>query len=262
MISRARTETLTLTQRARLAIREGRSSSTTHGKALGYVVCNLVVIRQSLANEFLLYCQRNPRACPVLEVTDPGSYEPKQLAPGADLRTDLSLYAIYRNGAREADRDEITDLWEPSFVAFLIGSGISFDHALERAGVPIQGNRWVVRTKLQTTPAGRFHGPVAATMRWLTPQQAITAVQVTSRFPQCHGAPIHIGDPELIGADLNRPLFGPPVSAIPKGLIPVFWACGVTPQEAALAAKVDLMITHAPGHGFITDVEADRFCIP
>jgi uncharacterized protein YcsI (UPF0317 family) len=98
-------------------------------------------------------------------------------------------------------------------------------------------------------------------MRWLTPAQAITAVQVTSRFPACHGAPFHIGDPDLIGADLERPLFGPPVPPIPKGLIPVFWACGITPQAAALAAKIDLMITHAPGHAFITDIEADRFSV-
>ena len=147
-------------------------------------------------------------------------------------------------------------------MAFLIGSGISFDHALERAGVPTKGNRWVVRTKIPTGPAGRFHGPLAVTMRWLRPEQAIIATQVTSRFPMCHGSPIHIGDPSIIGADLVNPLFGPPVPPMPKELIAVFWPCGVTPQEAALAAKIDLMITHAPGHAFITDVEADRFCIP
>lgn len=249
-------------QQARLDIREGRHTGSTHGVALGYIVCNLVVIRQALAQEFMLYCQRNPKACPVLEVTDPGSFEPKQFAPGADLRTDLARYAIYRDGVREEDRSDIEDLWEDDFVAFLIGSGISFDQALERAGVPTTRNRWAVRTTIPTVPAGCFHGPLVVTMRWLTPEQAITAVQVTSRFPACHGAPIHIGDPAQIGADLANPLFGPPVPPIPKGLVSVFWPCGVTPQEAALAAKVDLMITHAPGHAFITDVKADRFCIP
>ena len=264
MISRTKPDgqPLTLPQQARLDIRERRSTGTSHGKALGYLVCNLVVIRKALANEFLLYCQRNPKACPLLEATDPGSYEPKRLALGGDLRTDLSRYAVYRDGVREEDRENIVDLWEDDFVAFLIGSGISFDGALERAGVPTTGNRWVVRTNLQTVPAGRFHGPMAVTMRWLTPAQAITAVQVTSRFPQCHGAPIHIGHPDLIGADLKRPLFGPVVPPIPKGLIPVFWPCGVTPQEAALTAKIDLMITHAPGHAFITDIEAERFSTP
>ncbi|MCC7519519.1 MAG: DUF1445 domain-containing protein [Verrucomicrobiae bacterium] len=261
MISRTKAEapSLTLPQQTRLDIREGRVTGTAHGRAPGYLVCNLVVIRRALADEFLLYCQRNPQACPLLEVTDPGCSEPKRLAPGSDLRTDLSRYAIYRDGVREEDREDIVDVWENDFVAFLIGSGISFDGALERAGVPTTGNRWVVRTKLQTVPVGRFHGPMAVTMRWLTPAQAITAVQVTSRFPACHGAPIHIGDPELIGADLKQPLFGPVVPPIPKGLIAVFWPCGVTPQEAALAAKIDLMITHAPGHGFITDIEAERF---
>lgn len=264
MISRTKTAEpqLTLPQRARLDVREGRSTSSTHGKALGYLVCNLVVIRKALASEFLLYCQRNPKACPLLEVTDPGCYEPKQLAPGGDLRTDLSRYAIYRNGVREEDRDEIEDLWEDDFMGFLIGSGISFDGALERAGVPTTKNRWALRTTIPTVPAGRFHGSMVVTMRWLTAAQAIVATQVTSRFPACHGAPIHIGDPSLIGADLAHPVFGPPVPPIPKSLVPVFWACGITPQEAALAAKIDLMITHAPGHAFITDCEADRFCIP
>jgi uncharacterized protein YcsI (UPF0317 family) len=145
---------------------------------------------------------------------------------------------------------------------FLIGSGITFDQALERAGVPTKENRWVLRTTMPTVPAGRFKGPLVVTMRWLTPEQAIVATQVSARFPLTHGAPIHIGDPSQIGADLTNPLFGPPVKTIPKGIVPVFWACGVTPQEAALKARIDLMITHAPAHGFITDILADQFCIP
>lgn len=247
-------------QQMRLDIRQGRHRSTTRGCALGYVQCNLVVLPQSLAASFLLYCERNRRACPVLEVTDPGQHEPKLLAPGADLRTDLPKYAIYRNGVREPDRDDIRDLWRDDLVAFLIGSGISFDQALERAGVPTHEHRWALRTTLPTVSAHPFEGPMVATMRWLTPQQAITAAIVTSRFTACHGAPIHIGDPRLIGADLEHPLFGPPVPPIPDGLIPVFWACGVTPQEAALAAKVEFMIAHSPGHGFITDLLAEHIC--
>ncbi len=249
-------------RQARLDIREGRHVGTTRGLAMGFVQCNLVVIRQALAFEFMLYCQRNQKACPVLEVTDPGDPEPRLLAPGADLRTDLPRYAVYREGRREADVTDLTDLWEDDFVAFLIGSGITFDAALERAGVPTTRDRWVVRSRLPTVPAGRFHGPLVVTMRWLTPEQAITAVQVTSRFPFNHGSPVHIGDPAAIGADLADPLFGPPVEAVPAGVVPVFWACGVTPQEAALAARVDLMITHAPAHGFVTDLPADKACLP
>lgn len=252
---------MTPAQRARRDIREKRHTGATRGLAPGYVQCNLAVVPQALAFEFLLYCQRNARACPVLEVCDPGSPEPRQLAPGADLRTDLPRYSVFEQGRRR-DLPDVRELWRPDLVAFLIGSGISFDQALERAGVPTDRHRWVLRSKIPTVPAGRFRGDMAVTMRWLTPEQAIVATQVTSRFPFNHGAPIHIGDPAAIGADLAQPLFGEPVAAIPKEMVPVFWACGVTPQEAALAAKVEFMITHAPAHGFITDMEADRFCTP
>src|SRR5262245_57478563 len=193
---------LTPAQRARLDIREGRHTGPTHGLALGYVQCNLVLIRQPLAFDFLRYCQRNQRACPVLEVTDPGDPEPKRTAPGADLRTDLPRYAIFRNGLREQDVTDLQSLWEPEFVGFLLGSGITFDQALQRSGIPTHQHRWVLRTTLPTVPAGPFHGPLIATMRWLTPAQAIVATQVTARFPFNHGAPLHLGDPAAIGADL------------------------------------------------------------
>jgi uncharacterized protein YcsI (UPF0317 family) len=249
-------------QQARLDIREKRHTGTTRGLALGYVQCNLVVLPRALAFDFMLYCQRNQRACPVLEVCDPGDPEPRRLAPGADLRTDLPRYAVYRNGIREPDVGDLRALWRDDLVAFLIGSGITFDGALERAGVPTDKDRWVLRTSLPTEPAGGFHGDLIVTMRWLTPQQAIVATQVSSRFPFNHGAPIHLGDPGAIGADLARPLFGPPVAGVPAGMVPVFWACGVTPQEAALAARVDLMLAHAPAHGFVTDLRADELCTP
>ncbi|MBM3832815.1 MAG: DUF1445 domain-containing protein [Verrucomicrobia bacterium] len=252
---------LTPAQKARRDIREGRHQGPTHGLAMGYVQANLVIIRKPLAFDFLLYCQRNQRACPILEVTDAGDAEPKRTAPGADLRTDLPRYAIYREGCRTNDETKIGHLWERGFVSFLIGSGISFDQALERAGVPTNKNRWVLRTTVPTISAGPFHGNLVVTMRWLTPQQAITATQVTSRFPFNHGAPIHIGDPDAIGADLRCPLHGPPVEKAPKELVAVFWACGVTPQAAAEAAKIDLMIAHAPAHGFITDLKADEICL-
>jgi uncharacterized protein YcsI (UPF0317 family) len=258
----ANANALTVPQAARLAIREKRYTGTTRGLAMGFVQCNLVVIPQALAFEFLLYCQRNPKACPVLEVTDPGDPEPRGLAHGADLRCDLPRYAVYRSGAREPDVTDLHSLWRDDFVACLIGSGITFDGALERAGVPTDKHRWVLRSTLPTEPAGRFRGDMVVTMRWLTPRQAIIATQVSARFPFNHGAPIHIGDPAAIGADLAQPLFGPPVERVPDGLVAVFWACGVTPQEAALAAKIEIMIAHAPAHGFVTDLKADEFCIP
>ncbi|MCI0538761.1 MAG: DUF1445 domain-containing protein [Verrucomicrobiales bacterium] len=256
------TQTLTAAQRARLDIREGRHTGTTRGLAMGFVQCNLVILRQPHAYDFLLFCQRNQRACPVLEVTDTGWPEPRITAPGADLRTDLPRYAVYRNGKRVADETKISHLWEHSFVSFLIGSGITFDEALERAGVPTDKYRWVLRSKLPTVPAGPFRGNQVVTMRWLTPAQAIVATQVTARFPFNHGAPIHVGDPAVIGADLENPLFGEPVQSVPREFVPVFWACGVTPQAAAESAGIDLMITHAPAHGFITDLKADHVCIP
>jgi uncharacterized protein YcsI (UPF0317 family) len=255
--------TVSPAQRAREMIRRGEHRGTTRGLALGYVQCNLVIVPQADAYAFLLYCQRNQRACPVIEVLDTGSWEPKLSAPGADLRTDLPRYAIYRQGRRLEDATDIKKLWQPDFVAFLIGSGITFDEALERAGVPTRNvDRWALHTHIPTVPAGRFHGNMVVIMRWLTPAQAITATQVTARFPFNHGAPLHIGDPAEIGADLANPIFGGPVPPRPAGIVPVFWACGVTPQAAAEAAKIDLMITHSPGHGFITDLKADQFCTP
>ena len=247
---------------ARQAIRDGRHRGSSRGLALGYVQCNLVVLPQAAAFEFLLYCQRNPQACPVLEVTDPGNPEPRRIAPGADLRTDLARYAIWINGCRQDDRIDVRELWRDDLVAFLIGSGITFDQALERAGVPTDRDRWVLNTTQPTVAAGRFSGSLVVTMRWLTPAQAIIATQVSARFPFNHGAPIHIGNPADIGADLVNPLFGPPVERVPNDRIAVFWACGVTPQAAAENAGLELMIAHAPAHSFVSDLLADRFCQP
>lgn len=246
----------------RAACRDGSYTGSSRGVCLGYLECNLVILRREHAYDFLVYCQRNPKACPVLEICEPGDPEPRLLAPGADLRTDLPRYAVYRSGVRCPDVTNIRDLWEQDFIAFLLGSGISFDEALERAGVPTHQCRWVLRSNIPTLPAGRLKGSMVVTMRWLTPDQVIRAVQVTSRFPFNHGAPIHIGDPAAIGADVSDPLFGGPVGLMPHGLVPVFWACGVTPQQAALESAIDIMITHAPAHGFVADVKANALSIP
>ena len=245
-------------QRVRQGIRDGSITGSSRGMAPGFVQCNLAIMPKAFAFEFMLYCQRNQRACPVLEVTDPGDPVPHKLAPRADLRTDCARYTVFVDGKCQEDRTDIKELWRDDLVAFLIGSGITFDSALERAGVPTDRNRWVVRTGRPTEPAGPFRGNLIATMRWLTPEQAITAVQVSARFPFNHGAPIHIGDPAGIGADIDAPMFGGPVPPMPTGQTAVFWACGVTPQSAAEAAKLPLFIVHAAAHSFITDLPADR----
>jgi uncharacterized protein YcsI (UPF0317 family) len=247
---------------ARMAMRRGQWKGPTVYKVPEHVQCNLIILARELAYEFLLYCQRNPKACPVVDVTDAGDPEPRLAAPGADLRSDLPKYRVYRDGLLDRETHDIRDLWRDDSVAFLVGSSLTFDHALARAGVPRSQEVWVLNTGIETVPAGRFRGSLVVTMRWMTPAQAIIATQLTGRFPTNHGAPIHIGDPADIGADLREPIYGEPVQQIPDGIMPVFWACGVTPQMAVEAAKPDLMITHAPGHGFITDLKADHICLP
>lgn len=254
---------LTPAQQARLDMRAGRyDGRTTRNVALGYVQCSLAVVPKALAFDFLVFCQRNQKPCPVVEVLEPGDPDSRRTAPGADVRTDVAFYSVYRKGELVERPTDIRHLWREDSVAFLIGSNTSCDLALQRAGVQTTANRWVLRSSIATDPAGPFHGPLAVTMRWLQPEQAIIATQLTSRFPFNHGAPVHIGDPRAIGCDLDHPLTGDPVPAIPAGVVPVFWACSMTPQEAAVASKVDLMITSGPSKGFITDLEADKVCSP
>jgi uncharacterized protein YcsI (UPF0317 family) len=239
--------------------RAGELTGPTCGLALGYVQANLVVVPRELAFDFLLFCQRNPKPCPLLDVTEPGSPEPRLAAPGADLRTDLPRYRVYRNGALAEEPDNVRSHWREDLVAFLLGCSFTFESALLQAGLPVrhieQGrNVPMYRTNLACVPAGTFRGPMTVSMRLLTPAQAVRAVQICSRFPRAHGAPIHFGEPAAIGiGDLDRPDFGDPVEIRP-GEIPVFWACGVTPQTVAMAARPPFLITHKPGHMFVTDL--------
>jgi uncharacterized protein YcsI (UPF0317 family) len=234
----------------------------TRNQCPGYVQCGLVALPKALALDFMIFCQRNQKACPIIEVLEPGQVEPKMAAPGADVRTDLPMYSIYRDGVRVQDVPDVTEHWRDDLVTFVMGSNTSLDLALQRAGVQTERYRWPVTTKIPTVPAGPFHGPLVVTMRWLTPQEMIIATQLTSRFPFNHGAPIHVGDPAALGCDLEHPLTGSPPGPVPAGLIPTFWACVVTPQVVALAAKVEFMITSAPTYGLITDIETDKFGIP
>lgn len=253
-------------QEVRALIRNGKWRRSTAGLCQGYVQANLVVLPKELAYDFLLFCQRNPKPCPLLEVTDTGSSEPRLTAPGADLRWDLPKYRIYRDGKLTAEVPDIVELWRDDLVAFLLGCSFTFEAALLQVGVPIRHleegrNVPMYITTIPCVPAGVFQGPLVVSMRPIPPQLVPKAVQVTSRFPAVHGAPIHVGDPEAIGIeDLSRPDFGDPVT-IREGEIPVFWACGVTPQAVALEAKPPFMITHSPGHMFITDLRDETLTI-
>jgi uncharacterized protein YcsI (UPF0317 family) len=243
----------------RRLVRAGEWRAPTPGLALGFVQANLVVVPHELAFDFLRFCHRNPRPCPLLDVTDAGSPEPRLAAPGADVRTDVPRYRLFRDGELVDEPTNLTSLWRSDFVAFLIGCSFTFESALLQAGLPVRHldmgcNVPMYRTNVPCVPAGIFRGPMTVSMRPLTPGQAIRAVQVCSRFPRAHGAPIHIGAPESIGIrDLARPDFGDPVEIRP-GEVPVFWACGVTPQTVAMAARPPLLITHKPGHMFVTDM--------
>ena len=254
------TATLLPTQPAdiRGVIRGGGYSGVTAGLANGYVQANLAVLPRDLAFDFLLFCQRNPRPCPLLEVIDAGAIEPAIMAPGADIRTDIPAYRIYENGEMVGEYTSVANVWRDDLVSFLLGCSFSFEAAMSDAGIPLRhqeagSNVPMYITNIATRPAGAFSGPMVVSMRPIPQAQIVRAVQVTSRFPDTHGAPIHIGDPAAIGIrDLAAPEFGDAVE-IRDGETPVFWACGVTPQAVALNCKPPLMITHAPGKMFITD---------
>jgi uncharacterized protein YcsI (UPF0317 family) len=242
----------------RRAIRAGRHRGHTAGLAPGRVQGNLVVLPRSLAEDFLRFCQRNPRPCPLLAVTEPGDPIARDLGEDVDLRTDVPRYRIWRDGALAAEVDDLRDAWRDDSVGFVLGCSFSFEQALLDDGIPLrhvaQGrNVAMYRSSIPTAAAGPFSGPLVVSMRPMTPAHAIRAIQVTSRFPAVHGAPVHFGDPAAIGiADLSRPDYGDAVDVLP-GEVPVFWACGVTPQAAQLAARPELCATHAPGCMLVTD---------
>jgi uncharacterized protein YcsI (UPF0317 family) len=262
MATRTDSETPDLAQATgadvRLRARTGKLAGPTCGLALGFVQANLVVVPKDLAFDFLLFCQRNPKPCPLLDVTEPGDPEPRMTAPGASLRTDLPGYRVFKNGELVDEPADLLNYWRDDLVSFLIGCSFTFENTLLQAGLPVRHietgvNVPMYRTNIACRPAGMFHGPMVVSMRPMTPHQALQATQICSRFPRVHGAPVHFGNPGAIGiTDLNRPDFGDPVS-IQTNEVPVFWACGVTPQAVAIESKPALLITHKPGHMFVTD---------
>ena len=246
--------------------RTGELDRPTPGLARGYAQANLVIVREGVAHDFERFCALNPKPCPLLEMTKPGGYEPVKTAPGADLRTDLPRYRVYRGGTPAERVTEVIAHWSEAerdgkgrFVAFLIGCSFTFEAALLDAGVPVrhveQGcNVSMYRTDIQCTPAGPFHGSLVVSMRPLAPEHIERATRISEQMPAAHGAPVHVGEPAALGInDLAKPDYGDAVTIKP-GEIPVFWACGVTPAEAILRAKLDVAITHEPGHMFVTDL--------
>lgn len=244
--------------------RQGQFQDPTPGLAPGYVQANLVILPKSVAFDFLLFCHRNPKPCPILDVTEVGDPEPRMVAPGADLRCDLPRYHVFRHGELVGEVKDIKDLWRDDFVAFLVGCSFSFEAALLNAGVPVRHigegkNVPMYKTNVDCMSAGMFSSPLVVSMRPLLPTDVIRAVQITSHFRKSHGAPVHFGDPSAIGiTKIDSPDFGDAVT-IREGEISVFWACGVTTQTAILQAKPEIAITHAPGHMFITDMK-DESC--
>ncbi|MBB4909642.1 putative hydro-lyase [Actinophytocola algeriensis] len=237
-----------------------RVTGPTAGLAPGYTQANLIAVPTDWAYDMLLFAQRNPKPCPVLDVTDPGN-PVTVLAPDADLRTDVPRYRVWREGVLTDTPIDATPYWRDDLVAFLIGCSFTFEAALVAAGVPLRHGRNVPMyvTDRECRPAGRLHGPMVVSLRMVPAAMVDTAVRVSGLMPAVHGAPVHVGDPAGLGiTDLGAPDFGdPPVAA--DGDVPVFWACGVTPQAVLMASKPPFAITHAPGHMFVTDVPDSEY---
>jgi uncharacterized protein YcsI (UPF0317 family) len=251
---------------ARLMIRRGELSGPTAGLAPGYVQGNLAILPAAVAGDFLRFCQLNPKPCPLLAASAPGDWRLPALAEDLDIRTDISRYRVFRNGELIDEPTDVRAHWRDDLVTFALGCSFSFEEALTDNGIELRhitcgATVPMYRTSIATAPAGPFHGPMVVSMRPLKPADAIRAIQITTRFPAVHGAPVHIGKPELIGIkDVMKPDYGDPVP-INDDEIPVFWACGVTPQSVVATVKPEFCITHYPGAMLVTDRRNSEFAI-
>ena len=250
----------------RFASRSGALDAPTTGLAPGFVQGNLAILPHEYAEDFLRFCQANPKPCPLLGVSEAGDPAIPALAADLDIRTDIPRYRVWRDGAIVDEPRDIKSVWRDDLVSFVLGCSFSFEEALLAAGVPVRHiengtNVPMYRTNVQTARAGRFHGPLVVSMRPMKPADAIRAVQITTRLPSVHGAPVHLGFPEAIGIkDIAKPDYGDAVP-VERGELAVFWACGVTPQAAIAAAKVPFAITHAPGYMLVTDLKNARLAV-
>jgi uncharacterized protein YcsI (UPF0317 family) len=246
-------------QKVRMEIRSGEFTKGTEGQAPGIVQGNVAIMPADWAADFVRFCHFNPKPCPLIGVTEPGDPYLPMLGDDIDIRKDVPAYRVFRDGVAVDETNDITDLWRDDLVAFVLGCSYSFEDALLQANVPLRHIEKGVTvpmywSNIPTTPAGPFHGPTVVSMRPLKAKDAIRAVQITSRFPNVHGSPLHFGDPAQIGIkDLNDTYFSDPLE-FKDGEVPVFWACGVTPQAVIEQAKPPFCITHKPGHMLITDL--------
>lgn len=250
----------------RLAARRQSLTGNTAGLAPGFVQGNLVVLPASMAADFMRFAQRNPKPCPLIGVSEPGSRTIAELGSDLDIATDLPRYRVWRDGELIEEPLSVAEHWRDDLVSFIIGCSFTFEEALLSAGVPLRhvacgANVAMFRTSIATQPAGPFKGPMVVSMRPLRPADAIRAIQITSRFPAVHGAPVHIGLPGEIGiANIDMPEYGDRVELRPDEL-PVFWACGVTPQAVIAATRPDFAITHAPGCMLVTDRRNTEYAV-
>lgn len=250
---------------ARQAFRDGLVAHTSPF-CHGYAQANLMIVPQSLAFDVLLFATRNPKPCPLLGVIEAGQTTSPLMA-GGDIRRDVPRYTVYENGVKVDEPTDITSLWRPDFVTFMIGCSFTFEAALMQEGIRLAHidqhvNVPMYRTTIRCQDAGQVQGPLVVSMRPIPARQVADAVRVTARYPAVHGAPVHVGDPAAIGIrDLGQPDFGDAVRIAP-GEIPVFWACGVTPQAAVMESKPAIAIGHAPGHMLITDVRDSAYQVP
>ncbi len=251
----------------RQRIRRGEHTGNTSGYCPGYVQGNLAILPKAYADEFLMFCQLNPKPCPIIGLSSrPGEYRLPDLGQDVDIRTDVPRYRVFANGEVQTEVTDIKEYWQDDMVAFLLGCSFSFEEALIADGIEIRNitegvNVPMYRTNIPCRSAGRFSSTTVVSMRPMKTADAIRAIQICSRFPSVHGAPLHFGNPAEIGIrDINAPEFGDPVT-INEGEVPVFWACGVTPQVAIEAAKPPICITHAGGHMLVTDLSNSRMAI-
>ena len=246
--------------------RDGRLTGPTAGLAPGFVQANLAILPAALADDFLRFCQRNPKPCPLLAVSDVGSASLSTLGADLDVRTDVPRYRVWKRGELVAEPLDVRAHWQGDLVSFAIGCSFSFEEALLAEGIEVRHiargcNVPMYRTQITTQAAGPFAGPLVVSMRPFKAADAIRAIQITTRFPQVHGAPVHLGDPALIGiTDLSRPDYGDAVP-VHDDEIPVFWACGVTPQSVIAASRPEFCITHAPGHMLVTDLRNHQLAV-
>lgn len=250
---------------ARARFRDGLHVPTS-GWCAGYAQANLIIVPKDYAFDTLLFAQRNPKPCPILGVLDAGETT-GPLLRGGDIRTDLPAYTVYRDGELVETVTDLSEHWRDDLVTFIVGCSFTFEAPLLQAGIPIahidQGcNVPMYRTSIRCESAGRMAGPMVVSMRPIPATRVSDAVRITSRYPAVHGAPVHVGDPSQIGiSDLSRPDFGEPVT-VPDGTIPVFWACGVTPQAAVMESRPPIAFGHAPGCMLITDAADTDYLIP